>query len=383
MQHDFKIVILTAGYGNGHHQVSRTLQQSFYRNGIHNVRIVDLFEEAHPGMNRISRYLYLRSPIFSAFGFDFYGWSYYLTKNMENDGALAKWLNLLGMKRLLGIVKEERPDAIVSTFPFGGVSEQLKKKGLSIPVFTVVTDFRLHNRWLLTDSNRYYVATEDLKSEMISRGVQSGKICVSGIPVREHFYDCRNMRDNRTDKRTILVITGLYGILSDLRKLAASLLAIPDARIDIVCGENDKLKRELERSFGHEPRLSLYGYVDALHERMRQAACVITKAGGITLSEAIQIGTPILIFKPFPGQEKENARYLESKGAAFVADGIRELAAGARKLLLSGENRRRMVKLYEKFASGRAAETIVQDVLSMVSGRRSRSALTKIERIGV
>jgi processive 1,2-diacylglycerol beta-glucosyltransferase len=247
----------------------------------------------------------------------------------------------------------------------------------------VVTDFSLHNRWLLTDSDRYYVATVDLMREMIDRGVPSGKILVSGIPVREHFYESRNIRNNQADKRTILVITGLYGITSDLRKLTASLLAIPDVRIDIVCGENDKLKQELERSFVHEPRLNLFGYVEALHERMRRAACVITKAGGITLSEAIQIGTPILIFKPFPGQEKENARYLESKGAAFVAANVKELAAQARKLLLSVDNRRRMIKLYEKLASGRAAESIVQDVLGTSLGRRMRSKGTLFERIGV
>lgn len=382
MKQNPKIIILTAGYGNGHIQVSKTLKQSFRGYGINNVKIIDLFQEAHPGLNSISKYLYMHSSTLSFYGFNYYGWSYYMTKDMERSSPLAKWLKLPGMKRLVRIMKEERPDAVVSTFPFGGVSEQLSKIKLDIPLFTVVTDFSLHNRWLLTDSDKFYVATDDLKREMVRRGVQPGKIVVSGIPVREFFYEPHPSRSKREDSRSILIIAGAHGTLPGIKHLAKSLLAIPDVYVDIICGGNDRLKQELDRRFQYESRIRLFGYVESVHEAMRQASCVVTKAGGITLSELIQIGTPILIYKPSPGQELENARYLESKQAALVSANVKEIVAQAKELFDSDELRRKLSNPYGTFAAGRAADTIVQNVLHTVASRPARSTGSELGHTG-
>src|SRR5690606_612328 len=97
--------------------------------------------------------------------------------------------NQFGMKKLIALLQKQRPDAIINTFPFGGITEHLRKHGIQVPVFTVVTDFSLHNRWLFTQPDRYYVATADLKREMMERGVPAEDIVVSGIPVREPFYE--------------------------------------------------------------------------------------------------------------------------------------------------------------------------------------------------
>ncbi|MGG6313813.1 MGDG synthase family glycosyltransferase [Paenibacillus macerans] len=371
MKKNVHIVILTAGYGNGHIQVARTLEQAFYRSGVGSVSIVDLYREAHPGMNSVSRYLYLYSPVFSAYGLDYYGWSYYATRDLEQSSALAKWSNLLGMKKMMSILKKERPDAIISTFPFGGVSDQLKKHGIDVPLFTVVTDFSLHNRWLFTCPDRFYVATEDLKREMVRRGVRPNTITVSGIPVREPFYErdapaeMRQQAPSEAGTRSVLIMMGAHIPLPDIQLIAAKLLAQPGVRVDIVCGGNDKLRRRLERRFAGHSRLRLFGYVEAIHDRMRQASCIITKAGGITLSEAIQIRTPIVIYKPFSGQERENARYLERKGAAAIASSARDLVGQVHEILYSEVTRSRMLQQYDALAAGHATDTIVRDVLQM------------------
>lgn len=370
---DLKIVILTAGYGNGHIQVSRTLQQSFYRRGIGNISIVDLYQEAHPGMNSISRYLYLCSPYFSSYGLDYYGWSYYATRNAKTNSAFAKWSGWLGVKKFAAILKELRPDAIICTFPFGGISETLKKNGIHVPWFTVVTDFSLHNRWLLTRSDRFYVATEDLKTEMVRRGADGDAITVTGIPVREPFCTPASRKPEQPRPRTILILMGAYIPLPNIQLVIAKLLALENVRVDIVCGGNDKMKRRLERRFAGNDRLRLFGYVEEIHERMRRASCVITKAGGITLSEAIQIRTPIVVYRPFSGQELENARYLERKGAASVASSVGELVERAREILDSEEKRNEMIRQYEALAVGHASDTIVEDVLHMVAEQPVRA----------
>lgn len=368
MKQDISIVILTAGYGNGHIQVSRTLQQAFARLGAASASILDLYREAHPGMNSISRYLYLYSPFFSNYGLDYYGWSYYATRNIEETSALAKWAGVLGMKKLISVLKERKADAIVSTFPFGGISHQLQKHGIHIPLFTVVTDFSLHSRWLHNRPDRFYVATDDLKQEMIRRGVRPGTITVSGIPLREPFYEppFPVPPDAQRHPRSILVMMGACVPLPDIQQLTASLLSLPDVRVDIVCGGNDKLRRKLERRFGGHPRLRLFGFVDAVHDRMRRASCIITKAGGITLSEAIQIRTPIIVYKPFSGQERENALYLERKGAAAVAKHVRQLLPLVSEILDSEATRDKMMRQCDALAAGHAADMIVKDVLRLV-----------------
>ncbi|MDU4694902.1 MAG: glycosyltransferase [Paenibacillus sp.] len=374
MKQNMHIVILTAGYGNGHIQVARTLKQSLIRSGVRSVSVIDLYREAHPGMNSVSRSLYLYSPWFSAYGLDYYGWSYYATRDLQKTSAIAKWGNQLGMKKLITLLQKQRPDAIISTFPFGGITDQLQKHGIRVPVFTVVTDFSLHNRWLFTRPDRYYVATADLKREMIERGVPAEAIVVSGIPVREPFYEPVRSANPQAQaqapraserSRSVLVMMGAHIPLPDVQLITAKLLALPDVRVDLVCGGNDKLRRRLERRFAGHERLQLFGYVEAIHDRMREAACIVTKAGGITLSEAIQIRTPIVVYKPFSGQERENARYLERKGAAAVASSPRALAEQVHELLDSEVRRARMLQQYDELAAGCATETIVRDVLRL------------------
>lgn len=372
MEHQPHIVILTAGYGNGHIQVAHTLEQSLYRSGAGSVSVIDLYQEAYPGMNSLSRHLYLYSPYFSAYGLDYYGWSYYATRNLEQTSTLAKWGNMLGMKKLTAILNKQRPDAIISTFPFGGISAQLKKHGIYVPLFTVVTDFSLHNRWLFTEADRFYVATEDLKRDMVRRGVRPEAITVSGIPVREPFYQRTPAPAlsvpqpmEQTQTRSVLVMMGAHIPLPDIQLMIRKLLAMPEVQVDVICGSNDKLRRRLERRFGDIERLQLFGYVEAVHDRMRQASCIITKAGGITLSEAIQIGTPIIIYKPFSGQERENARYLERKGAAVIATSTRRLGEQVQEILCSTVKREQMLRQYDALAAGHATDIIVHDVLQL------------------
>ncbi|MBD2867631.1 MGDG synthase family glycosyltransferase [Paenibacillus arenilitoris] len=362
-----KLVILTASYGDGHLQVSRTLKDMFARLGYPSVKIIDLFQEAHPFLNAVARFAYLRSPAFSALGFDYYGWSYYFTRNLNQAGALAKGINRLGVRRLIDVVREEDPAALVLTFPFGGIAEKLREQMIAIPIFTVITDFGLHNRWLHTDPERFYVATDELKQRLIERGVRPERIAISGIPVREDFAEAAPAC--RTAPRSILVLAGAHGLLPEMGPMIMKLLQIPEARVTIVCGKNDKLKRVLEEAFGRERRVRLLGYVHELHRLMRKAACVVTKAGGIRLSEAICLGAPILIYRPFPGQERENALYLEEKGAAFVSHRIEELKEQAERLLDDPSARKQTLESLRSLDYGQAAHTIAADILRTIRAR--------------
>jgi processive 1,2-diacylglycerol beta-glucosyltransferase len=365
-----KIVILTAGYGDGHVQTAKALQQTLLDYGTCHVKVVDLLQEAHPIINSMIKYLFIKSSALSAYGLDYYGWSYYRTRNLESGSLLEKCMDILGRQTLAGILRQEKPDAVVYTFPFGGISALRRKWGLDIPTFAVITDYALHSLWLHPDPDRFFVATEDVKQALIQRGVPQHRIAVSGIPVRKPFYD---LARPDADTKSILILAGAYGILRDTKKIVERLLAIPGVRLHIVCGRNEKLYQQLSSHFQTpkkggpvQPRVQVYGYVEHIHELMGQASCIVTKAGGITLSEAVQLAVPVLIFKPFPGQERENALYFAQKGAALIAHQEDELAGHAEKICFHPGIRRQMADRLKSLQTGHAAAAIAASVLQSI-----------------
>ena len=98
-------------------------------------------------------------------------------------------MNYYGRKTLANLVKEFNPDIIINTFPMVVVPEFLKKTGSPIPMVNVLTDFGLHNNWTHEGIKRYYVASDDLKAEMVKKGISSDKIKVTGIPIQSSFEE--------------------------------------------------------------------------------------------------------------------------------------------------------------------------------------------------
>jgi processive 1,2-diacylglycerol beta-glucosyltransferase len=131
---ELKILIFYASYGDGHVQVSKALQQCFFDKGLHHVPLIDLYASAHPVMNTVTRFAYLVS---SSFFPKLYGWSYYFTQNMWHNRIPVKWINSFGTAALRKVIKLERPDAVIITFPMPVMPELCKQTGLHIPIFTV------------------------------------------------------------------------------------------------------------------------------------------------------------------------------------------------------------------------------------------------------
>lgn len=362
-----KILTLSASYGEGHNQVSRALQNCFQSKGIKNVKIVDLFGVAHPVINAITRYTYLKSFYIAPF---IYGWLYHSSKQMGPNTIFSKMLNSFGLKKLEEIILTEQPDAVINTFPHPAISEFRKKTGIYIPTFTVITDFTLHHRWIQPEIDKYYVATGDLKNEMVHSGIPPGKIKISGIPLRETFTcspDIDGLHQKyglNPGKRTILVMSGAYGGLHKIRQICKSILMIPGSEIAVVCGKDKFMERMLKNSFHDCKSVHIFGFVEDIHELMKIACCIVTKAGGITLSEAVAVQLPIVIFRPVPGQERDNALYFAGKKAAFVINQTRELPGPISDILSSEHCFFQMKASVKSLQKHRATETVVDDILN-------------------
>ncbi|KEQ25757.1 MGDG synthase family glycosyltransferase [Paenibacillus tyrfis] len=364
------ILILYASYGDGHLQVAKALQQRFARLGIDRVKLVDLLAEAHPFMNAITRYVYLKS---STLGPDLYGWSFYLTQHLKHDTAFTKMLNRFGTRKFKQMLQAERPDAIIYTFPLPVVSGLISSTGSTVRTYTILTDFVLHQRWIHPDIDKYYAATEQLKRQIAASGVPEHRIDVSGIPLRSAFSEpirrqhvCRKY-GLEPSKPVVCLMAGAYGVLKHISGMGRALLQLDEIELVFVCGRNKPLKEQIEASFDRHPRVRILGYVEHIHELMAISSCLITKAGGITLSEALAMRLPVIVFRPLPGQEKENARFLAQQGAVEIAQRPEELTSLVKRIVSLPGQAERMKAAMEELYRGDAAKAIVSDMLADLS----------------
>lgn len=369
-----RIMILTASYGEGHLQASNALKQRFLAHGIEEVHIVDLMKEAHPLLNTISMKLYIKSTQTPKYGLDYYGWSYYMTRDTKPEGSWNKYFNLLGKKKLKEMIQELRPDAVINTFPFGAAPEIGREA--SIPTFTVVTDYALHSRWIHPDNEKYYVATQELKQELLAKGLDDDQVQISGIPIRQAFTNVSGAKNRFLDridpnKKTVLILAGSYGVLNHIEDMANALRKRGDCELAIVCGRNRKLENKLSEMFATDSNVRIFGFVEHIHELMALSSCVVTKAGGLTLTEALALRLPIFIYKPLAGQEKENAVYFENKGMAKISNTTAELEQQIVQFLSDSSMPQQMKACMESVQKADAAEFIVQDVLKTVEHRLS------------
>ncbi len=361
-----KVLILYASYGDGHLQASRALKESFERRGTADVAMVDLFAEAYPLINKLTRFIYLKS--YSVFP-GLYGFAYYSTRHMRNDTLVSSWFHSFGLRKLKEIIQREQPDLVINTFPMLVMPELRKKTGLRLPIYNVLTDFALHHRWLHPDVDKYYVATDDLREQVEQTGVPAERIRVSGIPLKSAFSrtlsadPIRRKYDLSADKPIVLLMAGSYGVLQGLQDVCTSLSHL-EAQVIVVCGKNNELLSGMTTEFGTNPKFRIFGFVQEIHELMHIASLIVTKPGGITLSEALTCGLPIVLFRPVPGQERDNADYLQRKGAAEIAYQPEQLTTLIASLLAEPMRLVRMRDASIALQQANSSDTIVADIMN-------------------
>ncbi|MEF2966207.1 glycosyltransferase [Paenibacillus sp. M1] len=361
-----KIMILSASFGDGHTLASQAVEVCFRSKGIQDIIVLDLLAEAHPFLNDLTKFVYLNS--FKALP-SLYGWIYNLSNELRPEASFLRAINSVGTGKLKEAILRHKPDLVIHTFPQLALPDILKKSGQRLPLVNIVTDFDLHTRWIHSGVDRYYVATEDMKAEMVKKGVPESRVLVSGIPLRPDFQqDLQNSRPGLTgsldrEKKTVLLMAGAYGVMQGIREICEALLEGGQYRILAVCGRNEGLYNGLKSAFGDRPDLHLFGYVQEVALLMHASDCIITKPGGITLAESLASRLPMFLYRPVPGQELNNARYLKEKGVASIASDAKSLRKEIDDLLLDEQRLAGVRAEIENLRKPDAAEVIVGDIL--------------------
>ena len=360
------ILILTAKYGSGHIQVAKVLATEFEKKG-YSIVISDLIEESYPSISQMTQQLLIKSYIY---GQTFYKWFYYGTNKINHKG-LIQFSQYLGEKRLLQLINEYQPAFIVTTFPIHVAPMVIKKGRFSIPVYTVITDYCAHPYWINSLIDHYFVASEEVKKTVEKYGVNANKINISGIPIRSNFetilVDSTLYRKINLvkSKPIITIFAGAYGVLKGVKELALQLLQNPNNQVIVICGKNNELFKRLYPLVQEYPAtFRLYSYVNEIHKLFSISTCLITKPGGITLTEACALKVPLILYRPIPGQELENAQYFQKNGAACITYSLSETIGITNEIIYSPNRlekmKARLNRLYQPHASKSITDYILQ-----------------------
>ncbi len=345
------ILVLTGSLGHGHIQTANAIRdivaQRFGEDV--NVHVVDYLEQMAPHLHGVGSYCFVQ---WLKHFPSMYGYMFEMTRKDRGVAQFVKNVRLTSLRPLSKLIRELTPDVIVSTFPAASAAvSKLKERGIThCPAVTVITDHTDHSFWLHPYTDLYMVGSEAARTKLIRQGINPSYIEVTGIPVRPEFYeqyDKQALRANyllQPDKMTVLLMGGGCGLmdLSILEALEHEQWA-KHLQFIIVCGNNDKLRRQLQQWASSSPlHLRIEGYVKPVHEYMAMSDLIITKSGGVTTAEAIAQQLPLLVYKPLPGQERDNIRYLVRNGLACRAKGSDDLVRQLAYLAANPEKLQRM-----------------------------------------
>jgi processive 1,2-diacylglycerol beta-glucosyltransferase len=289
-------------------------------------------------------------------------------------GKLKRAAERLNTRKLDQEIARLAPDAILCThFLPAELLSRERAAGKSLPpVWVQVTDFDVHALWVHPHVDHYCVASDEVAFRLMDRGVAPGKISVTGIPVMPQFSApleravCAAELGIHPEKFTVLMMAGGAGVGS-LDELAARLLQLPeDLQLVALAGRNAELLERLQAlAKKHPGKLFPLGFTTTVERVMTACDLVVTKPGGLSVSECLAKRKPMLLVSPIPGQEERNADYLLEAGAAVKAIDAATLVFKFSRLLADPRRLAAMSEAAHKIATPDAAS----QVLALISAR--------------
>ena len=370
------VLILSAHTGGGHDAAAKALQEAFSEQGA-NAQVMDSLAFGGAWLSRVvsGTYVSMVQHVPKGFGLMYRASQSLSTARHKSPVYLLNSSYAFRMERTL---ERLRPDVIVCTHIFGAHSvTHLRRKGSYTGLLALVmTDYTIHPFTVDVEMDVLYVPHRATVEESVNLGLPEDKVMAVGIPVG---LDCRPCPDKTAAKaaagldpksREVLLVGGSMGA-GNLPDVIASLLPTLGANghLTVVCGSNERARETALERFRRESRLTILGRVSPLSPLMAAADVLVTKPGGLTISEAMTIGTPMVIVNPIAGCETFNAAFLENRGLALFARSVEELPGKVASLLGDDAARRSMIDCQRREIDPESARHIAEDVMKRAMRR--------------
>ena len=310
-----RILILTAGFGEGHNSAARGVRAGLARVAPKvEVELRDLFPETFGAFNEITRraYLFTINHFPKSWGY-VYNW---LDRKKDFDKRFQKFR---GLKKNLGRLLERfQPDVVVSTFPpYPYLLQQILGDDRRCKNIAIVTDSITVNAiWYRAPADYFIVANEQSAEVVRNGGVAPEKIKVFGFPVSPRFADFAKDRQLASGDAPRV----LYVVNAGTRRapdLVRKLLQL-NIQLTVTVGRNERLHRAIQRAAG-DRKIDIFGWTDEMPRLLCESHVLIGKAGGATVQETIAASCPMIINHVVSGQEEGNARLIVETNSGAIA----------------------------------------------------------------
>jgi processive 1,2-diacylglycerol beta-glucosyltransferase len=376
-----KILLLSVSAGAGHMRAAEAIRTCAEGRPEHlSAKHLDVMNYVSSGFRKLYTEFYIglvnHHPAL-------WGYLYQKTNEAEPRSTMQKLrrgIEHLSTRALLKEIAEFKPDAIICThfLPAELLSREIRKGHLDCPVWVQVTDFDLHRMWVQQNMAGYFAANDEVAFRMRAQGIPADKIHVTGIPIMQVFGQqldratCAQEFGLDPARKTFLLMGGGAG-LGGLETVAERLLNIDaDFQLVALAGKNADALAALQALATRYPgRLLAQGFTDKVERLMACADLMITKPGGLTTSECLAMGLPMIVNSPIPGQEERNADFLLEQGVAMKAFDAVTLEYRIAHLLKNPAKLADMRQKAQALGKARAAQDVVDVVLGV---NRERTA---------
>ena len=361
-----KILIFYASYGGGHLTAAKSIENYLKQNYSNtSIELIDCMKYINKPIEKITTAAYREMA-------KKLPWAWGKIYSDSQKGPLAHITtrsNKIMAIKLLRLLREKQPDLIISTHPFGSqmCSYLKRKEKIHAKIATIMTDFAPHDQWLIGKeyTDYYFVAHNKMKDYLKLQNIEDNKIFATGIPISSRFledFDTNSILKSfglDPNKQTILFFAGgEFGLGKNqtINIFECIVNNFKNIQMVAIAGKNEKMKKQFEyivNLCGRENSIKVLPFTDKVPELMHISDLVITKPGGLTVTESLASNLPILVINPIPGQEEENGEFLEEKRIAIwlkkkddVEQVLNNLLNNKEKLLEMKENTKKLANKY-------------------------------------
>ncbi|WP_457637980.1 MGDG synthase family glycosyltransferase [Oceanithermus sp.] len=360
-------MLLSASFGSGHSQAARALKEALVTAGIENCTEADYLKFV-PAWER--------GPVTWTYAFwlrywpGAYRWFYQWSNRPSEPKLITEAFGRAGLGNIRKMLLEADPDAIIASYAtvIAVISRARAAEGLNFTNALVVTDLRAHRHWARPEADLIFAANEETKADLVGHGVDPEKVHVTGIPIMPAYRNLSPKEELRRkhgfDERPVVLLSS--GGTGSYRSYRVVLNLLLDSGLPMQVVTFDRQDSEYRIEDRGPVRWFRPGYRQDYPEWLGAADLVVGKAGGLTASESLAVGVPMLIYDPIPGQEEGNAEYLERHGAAIWARKMSDLESALKRLLRDEALRQEMGQRARALGRPDSAEAVVRILLREV-----------------
>jgi processive 1,2-diacylglycerol beta-glucosyltransferase len=259
-----------------------------------------------------------------------YNWLYQKSAYINNKPSKRyRTYELLFLHWMKMLIQEQKPDLIICThaLPSYILSCLKERETVPTPVVNIYTDFFVNRIWGSEAIDYHFVPDHTIKDSLTHKGVGASQIYVTGIPIHPVFTKNTKIEKRKKTDWNVLITGGSLGT-GEIKQFIKKLTGRSSIQYNVLCGKNARLYDFINRL--ENPSITPLRYIESREEMnalYEKADAIITKPGGVTISECVRKQIPIFIYHALPGQEEINLTHLKGLGLVFHLKGWKKAAS--------------------------------------------------------